>query len=131
MNYLGFIASIIDSAVWPTVVIVSFLLFRNPIAELISKIKKIGTDGGLGIEIEDKVKELRDTLEPTPPSSETEIKTDVPNQAVAGNLEQLVETVARVSPTSAVIVAWATIETKLALTGAKLNVNYPTERWIV
>ncbi|WP_174501837.1 hypothetical protein [Acidiphilium sp. C61] len=50
MSWAEFIASIVKSMAWPTVVVVAILLFRNQIKELIASISelKIGKDGVTG-----------------------------------------------------------------------------------
>lgn len=50
MGWAQFVASIVKSTAWPTVVVVTIVLFRHPIKELITSISelKIGKDGVTG-----------------------------------------------------------------------------------
>ncbi|MBW3587898.1 MAG: hypothetical protein KY429_00570 [Actinobacteria bacterium] len=108
MDWLEFIASLVESLAWPIVVVLILILFRNPVTDLIPLVRRIKYKD-LELEFE------RTLAEATQKAQREQLPITRPSLAERydENLTRLVW-VAEVSPRAAILEAWLEVEASAA-----------------
>ena len=105
MNWLGLIASAIDSLAWPTLVGFVIFLLRNAIIQLIQRLSRV--------KYKDLEANFKQRLDDLHPHRGTAIDTNALDPD-ADNTVTLIE-LADISPRAAILEAWAKIEASIRL----------------
>jgi len=100
MDWLTFIAKILEFTTWPVVAIVLVVLLRSEIKRLVPLLKKLKA-GPLEAEFEREVRELRATAEAQVPPA--------PPESVSPEKQKLFQLV-QINPRSAILEAWQGVE---------------------
>lgn len=121
MDFLTFLAQLIDSLAWPVTVLVVVWLLRRPLAQLLPEVRKVKY-GDFEAEFGREVEELRERMAEVMPPPKTE-----PEEAESfGRLEDL----AKVAPNAAVLQAWNEVESAarnlLEARGRTVDADSPT-----
>jgi len=105
MDWMQFLAAIVSAVAWPTVVLVVFFALRSPLSNLVPFLQEI-TYKDFVLKFRAGLSEVRAS---TSPELEAELSTIGAHKALQGEFSNLYS-VAKLSPTAAVIQAWATLE---------------------
>jgi hypothetical protein len=109
MDVLGFVANVISSLVWPTVILICFFVLRKPLAQLIPLVRGLKYKD-FQIEFGKQLKELEEKADqaalPTiEPSAETR-----PTPSPETGYWETIERLSEVSPRAAIAEAWRRVE---------------------
>lgn len=102
MDWLQFIASIIDSLAWPGAVLVAVILLRRPLSALIPLLHRLKYKD-FEVEFDREVRKLREEAVLALPSLPRTVPTKVPEEVALLELSS-------VSPRAAVMEAWLLVE---------------------
>ena len=105
MNWLQFIAAVVDSVVWPIVVIAVFLLLKNQLPILFPFVERLKYKG-LEVEFRESVQQLSEQSHSALPALVFDEQTDEPRNRLYA--------LAEVSPRSAILEAWLEVEAAAA-----------------
>lgn len=119
MSKFEFISSIINSIVWPIVILLITILLRKPLFNILSKLTKV-TYNNLEMDFSKKLDELETNLELK------ELPSDY-SQPANDKMEKDITTVARISPAASITMAWSLVEQELMDTIKRLAISpdYP------
>lgn len=123
MDALTFFASIINSLAWPAVVTTAIVVFRVPISQVVLSLKRLKYQD-LELDFEKKLAELKTEVDQVAlPTEGTENK----ELSASASLQTQIEQISLISPASAVILAWNSIESELQKTVMRLatSADYP------
>ena len=120
MSTLEFIEKIVASTVWPLFALGITLLLLPNIRELLSIVKKLKW-GEVEAEVGRTLKDVREIIEATPAATQT-ISCATSKESDTSQLEY-VQTLAELSPRSAVLEAWRGLETQVQAAHSTLYRN--------
>ena len=126
MGLLEFLAAVIGSLAWPVVVLVSVILLRKPLAELIPLLRRLKYKG-LAVEFEAGLREVERDLNTAPDAPALKRGVEEPKQLLASvdtDPQAYFEGIARVSPVAAILEAWQEFE-MVATAGLKRQSRFP------
>ncbi|PNU22878.1 hypothetical protein MHB67_08495 [Bacillus sp. FSL H8-0516] len=107
MNWMEFISSIINSIIWPIVVLVAVLNLRKPVSQLILQLAQLRLKtfkyGDLEIGFEDKLEDVESNV-----NSRTEESSSIITEE-----DRQFDSVARDAPHLGVVLAWQELESEL------------------
>ncbi|MGE7121822.1 DUF4145 domain-containing protein [Peribacillus sp. NPDC046944] len=112
MSKLEFISSIINSIAWPIVVLTISILLRKPIVKILYNLTKV-TFNNIEMDFEQKLDQLESNLED---KGLTE-NIDYP----VNKRDKEITTIAQISPTASITMAWSMIEQEINSTMDKLG----------
>ena len=121
-NWLGFIASVVDSVAWPAVLVIILLVIRSPLLDLLKEIKRVSygdmqIDFGRELqELEDKARNAGLNVKAQPKSSEI-MAPDA--WRIIAEATQLADTL----PGPAIVLAWTSIEYELMQAVMRLAIS--------
>jgi hypothetical protein len=114
MDFLTFLATIIESLAWPVSLLVSVFMLRRPIVELLPGLRRLkykDLEVDFGKELE-KIEAVMDTVEEkTKPKGELPI--EVQPEPLPKTRTELLEKLAELSPNAAVLESWRNVERTL------------------
>jgi len=115
MDWLAFVASIVESLAWPVGVVASLFLLRRSIRGLVDRMHslevgniKMSAVGEAMFRLEEKAEEANI---PTVPSSSRDTTAEFPTRSEA--LLEQVEEISKASPSAAIVFAWTEVEKAL------------------
>lgn len=131
MDNLEFISSLINSLVWPSVIIITVFIFRKTISQVmlgVSKIKYSNFQMDFGKELA-KIESTINQSEDYGISDKKQLKNDKVeiNNISNKNPDQQLKAVAEISPVAAVIMTWSLVENEIQSTILRLSISpdYP------
>ena len=107
MDWLQFLASIVDSLAWPAIIGVAAYLLRKPLLELLPSLRQLRYKE-FDIQFGEQLEKLEDQIKGEPPLEAIAPPSD--KQQLA---DKRFEDLAQTSPNAAVIEAWINIESEL------------------
>jgi hypothetical protein len=110
MDVYNFISAIINSLVWPVVVLVVLLVLKKPLSQLLLSLNKLRYNN-LEIDFGKELAKLEKTLEKQTNTKETNIKSDYKNEK-----EIEIKAVAEINPSAAILMAWSMVEQEIVTT---------------
>jgi hypothetical protein len=110
MDVYSFISAIINSLVWPFVVLVVLLVLKKPLSQLLLSLNKLRYNN-LEIDFGKELAKLEKTLEKQTNTKETNIKSDYKNEK-----EIEIKAVAEINPSAAILMAWSMVEQEIVTT---------------
>ena len=131
MDNLEFISLLINSLVWPSVIIITVFIFRKTISQVmlgVSKIKYSNFQMDFGKELA-KIESTINQSEDYGISDKKQLKNDKVeiNNISNKNPDQQLKAVAEISPVAAVIMTWSLVENEIQSTILRLSISpdYP------
>ncbi len=107
MDFLEFLAKIIDSIVWPACILLVLYMFRKELSEIILKLKTLQFKG-FGVEFDEK--SVHKVAEDSK-SSLPDVSIDVaPIEHDQKELDNRLNFISEVAPRTAILEAWQTVE---------------------
>ena len=131
MDDLEFISSLINSLAWPSVIIITVLILRKTISQVMLGVSKIKYND-LQVDFEKELAKIEYTINQSQDYSISDnrlLKTEKVeiNNTSNKNLEQQLKEIAEISPVAAIIMAWSSIENEIQSTILRLSISpdYP------
>ena len=131
MDNLEFISSLIDSLVWPSAIIITVIILRKSISEVmlgVSQIKYNNFQMDFGKELA-KIESTINQSEDYDISDKNQLKNDKAdiNNISIINPDQQLKAIAEISPVAAVIMTWSLVENEIQSTILRLAISpdYP------
>ena len=131
MDDLEFISSLINSLAWPSVIIITVLILRKTISQVMLGVSKIKYND-LQVDFEKELAKIESTINQSQDYSISDnrlLKTEKVeiNNTSNKNLEQQLKEIAEISPVAAIIMAWSSIENEIQSTILRLSISpdYP------
>ena len=120
MESLPFIAEVVKAIVWPAVTLTIFLTLRKPLLALIPNLEEFRYKNWTLI-----FRRIKTEVIENNPSLSAPASTQIKNSATQTNITHNLHGIAKLSPTAAVLQAWATLENlafeKLIASGKATN----------
>lgn len=114
MNWLGFVASLVQSLAWPAAVVVIVIFLRKPIRAALAQGLRRVKAGPVEVEFDQLQAEVREELARSPELTEAQVPAPASQAAApASSLREELSTLAELSPASAVMEASRQIEYRL------------------
>lgn len=119
MTKLEFVAAIIKSLAWPTVILTITIMLRSPIIKILSNLNKV-TYNNLEMDFAQKLEEIETNLE-------TNESLDVSLQSSEIKIDKEINTVAQISPSASIVMAWTMVEQEILSSIQRLAISpdYP------
>jgi hypothetical protein len=122
MDWLTFVATLIEHLAWPLAVAALFLAYRAPIAERIRALKRLKYQD-LEFDLADQLKELSVKAEQAKVSAPSRPTLPPVRSALPASLMEQAKSIVDAAPFAAIIVAWSALEQKLAETVTRLAIS--------
>lgn len=127
MDILTFIAKLADSLAWPLVVVITLILLRRPLSELLPQVKKL------------RYKELEAEFGREVAQIDEKVSSELPEKVQAAPLPESAESkllnLAGIAPNAAVLEAWKSIEESarslIAQRGHQLDADSATPYFLI
>jgi len=117
MTMLEFISSIISSLAWPISILITILIFKNPLSEVVISLRKIRYK-----DLEMEFEKLKLTAKALPETIESKAIPEA-ERLIYSSLEEQMGDIAPRSPEGAVLIAWAAIETAISSAVMRLAIS--------
>jgi hypothetical protein len=131
MDNLEFISSLINSLAWPSVIIITVLILRKTISQVMLGVSKIQYNN-FQMDFGKELAIIESTINKTEAygiSDKKQLKTEEAesNNISKKNPEQQLKAIAEISPVAAIIMAWSLIENEIQSTILRLSISpdYP------
>jgi len=108
VNWLAFVASLVQSLAWPAVVLVVMIVLRKPIGVALGRGVRRVKAGPVEVEFDQLQAEVREELARNPELAEAQVP------ALTASLREELARLAEVAPRAAVLAAYERIEARLA-----------------
>jgi hypothetical protein len=121
MDVYSFISAIIDSLVWPVVILVVFFVLKKPLSQLLLGLNKLRYNN-LELDFGMELAKLEKTLEKQINTKEINIKSEIKDEK-----EIEIKAVAEINPSRAISMAWSMVEQEIVTTINRLAIspNFP------
>lgn len=135
MDTLSFIAALVASFValvgacaWPLAITIFFLLFREPISQVVLGLRELELPG-VKAKLGERIQEIKEKAEEIQPA---QLEANIPDYEQAESLAALSDAkeVAAISPNAAISLAWSVVEQEIARTVHDLRLDIPTHRYV-
>ncbi len=117
MNILQFISEIVGNLIWPIIIIILVVLLRREIVELLSSITHLKYKD-LEMDFQ-RLAESAERLPASPPLSASVTR----DQALYVSLEDQILNIAEQSPSAAILLSWASVETAMSSAVSRMSIS--------
>ncbi len=127
MDWLSFLASVLNSLAWPGAIVVSVFILRRALGQLLpglNRLKYKDLEVHFGKELDEVRRELHSGAKPAIDAGSDEDKPSAETEESYG-LAQYYESIAEVSPRAAILEAWIGFETTATSSAQKLELIPP------
>jgi len=126
MDFLTFMATIIESLAWPASLLVALFMLRMPIGELLPGLRRLkykDLEVDFGKELE-KIEAVMDMVEEkTRPNGELPV--EVPPEPLPKTRAKLLEKLAEISPNAAILESWRNVDRTLDIYFSSRGIERP------
>ena len=113
MGWMGFLTSLVSSLAWPSLVLAAILIFRQPLADLIARIRSVSL-GNVEVEIDQLAAEVTaQSVIADAGTARANVIAHAPAVRVAPAWSDLAITTAEADPQSAVLAAFSAVDQKV------------------